>query len=176
MKGDILGEIMETGYTVLDAMTHMPITVLHTDSVSKCAQIMAKHRLGSLLILQDDKLSGIVTEGDLIRKVLSKGLDPLQTPVHNVMSKDIISVSPHMDIHEAMLTMNNFDIRHAPVLHEEKLAGFLTLKDILRIQPELFEILAEKNKMQQPANELDIDFDTDNDLDDDEPIIKPYHD
>ncbi len=169
---------METGYKVLDAMTKMPVTVNHTDTVSSCAQIMAKHRLGSLLILEKKELKGIVTEGDLIRKVISKGLNPTEILVSEIMSQDIISISPHMDIHEAMLTMNNFDIRHAPVLHEGKLSGFLTLKDILKIQPELFDILAEKYRVQESDSDERnyIDLDTDSDLEDDEQLIKPYYD
>ncbi|MFT4312962.1 MAG: cyclic nucleotide-binding/CBS domain-containing protein [Candidatus Woesearchaeota archaeon] len=161
---------METGYTVLDAMTRMPVTVTHNDTVASCAEIMAKHRLGSLIVLDNDKqnLAGIVTEGDLIRKVISQGLHPKDVQISQIMTKDVISITPQMDIHEAMLTMNNFDIRHAPVLHEGKLSGFLTLKDILKIQPELFDIMAEKYRLQEESEHKNesIDFDTDTDLED----------
>ena len=163
---------MKTGYTVGDAMTRMPVKISHDETVSTCAQTMHKQGVGSLLVMDNESLVGIVTEGDIIRKVLSPGKNPTDTSVRDVMSKDVVSVEPHMDIHEAIHTMNNFDVRHTPVLLGGELAGFLTLKDILKIQPQLFDILVDKYQIREEDNKPTMQYSEESGEDD---FSKPFY-
>ncbi|HLP80037.1 MAG TPA: CBS domain-containing protein [Acidobacteriota bacterium] len=135
---------METGFKVLDGMTKMPITVPSSMSVGECARTMVKHNVGSLLVVDNGQLKGILTEGDLTYRVIAKNLSPDTVVAKDVMTADLITMSPDMDIYDAIVQMNNFDVRHAPVLHNGKLVGFLTQKDILKIQPDLFEVIVDK--------------------------------
>jgi len=64
------------------------------------------------------------------------------------MAKDLLTISPRMDVFDAIRLMKDADVRHLPVIESGKLVGYITMKDILRIQPELFEILSEKFDMQ----------------------------
>jgi len=135
---------METGFKVLDAMTKMPITATSNISITDAARLMVKHGVGSLLVVDRDQLRGIITEGDLTYRVIAKSLSPDKTLVSDIMTTDVVSLAPDMDIYDALVQMNNFEIRHAPVMHNSKLVGFLTQKDILKIQPDLFDLIVER--------------------------------
>ena len=140
---------METGFKVLDAMTKMPITVASSITVTDAAREMVKHGVGSLLVVDKEQLRGIFTEGDLTYRVIAKSLSPDKTKLADVMTTDVVSLAPDMDIYDALVQMNNFEIRHAPVMHNGKLVGFLTQKDILKIQPDLFDLIVERIQIRE---------------------------
>jgi len=143
---------LETGFRVLDAMTKMPITIHQDATITECAQLMVKHDVGSLLVVENGKLVGILTEGDLTYRVIARSLSPDEVKVRDVMTSDVVTIPPHYDIYDALMHMNKFEIRHAPVLHEGSLVGFLTHKDILKIQPDLFDVLIDKVKIREESN------------------------
>ena len=120
-------------------MTVRPDTAHPTMSVRDVAALMDHHNVGSVLIKDGNELVGIVTENDYVRRIVLEGYDPDATRVGQVMTKDIITVSPGMDISDALLLMKDMDIRHLPVVDEGALMGFITMKDILKVQPDLLE-------------------------------------
>jgi len=134
---------MKTGYKVCDAMTQAPIVVSPDTTIQECAKIMRKEHIGGLPISQNRILKGIITEQDITRKVVALGLD-IKKPVKTIMVKRVITISPEKDIYDALMKMRKYGIRHLPVVDGKKLLGLLTMKDILKIQPQLFEILVEK--------------------------------
>ncbi|MFT4312476.1 MAG: cyclic nucleotide-binding/CBS domain-containing protein [Candidatus Woesearchaeota archaeon] len=140
---------METGIKVLDAMTRLPITVSPQATLEACAQLMDKHNVGSLLVVEDKKLIGILTERDFVRRVVSKNVSPASTQVSSVMTKNIVCISPDLDIFRALEHMREYDVRHVPVIHQENLLGFLTIKDVLRIQPDLFDLVVERYQIRE---------------------------
>ena len=135
---------MKTGYKVCDAMTKKPIIVPKNITISKCAKIMHKENIGSLVIGEKRILYGIVTEQDLVRKVLAPEIDIKKTPVSKIMTKRLFTVSPEIDLFDAINLMNDYNIRHMPVIAKKRVIGYLTLKDILRIQPQLYELIVDK--------------------------------
>jgi signal-transduction protein with cAMP-binding, CBS, and nucleotidyltransferase domain len=135
---------MKTGYMVCDAMTKAPIVVSTGTSIQDCAVIMQKHDIGSLLIKKDHSLKGIITDEDIVRSVVAKGLDPKKIIVDDHMAKRLITIEPNEDIFAALMLMMEEDIRQLPVLDGKKMLGLLTLKDILRIEPELFDLIVDK--------------------------------
>jgi len=135
---------MKTGYKVIDAMTRKPISVGPEKNLQECSQLMAKHDIGSLLVIEKAALLGIISEQDLVRKVISKGANPLTTKVADIMEKSVITITPEKDIEEAIVTMKNRNVRHLPVIDDGKLIGLITLKDVLKIQPTLFDVIVEK--------------------------------
>ena len=134
---------MKTGVSVADAMTQKPVTISPEVVLKNCAAMMKKGNIGSLIIKDKNKLQGILTEWDVVRKVVADGKDPNKLKASDVMVKNLVTISPNKDVYEAIVKMRDNDIRHLPVVKDNKLIGFLTLKDILKIQPELFDILCE---------------------------------
>ncbi len=137
---------METGYKVVDVMTRRPVTMEPTASLRAVAQRMRDERVGSMLLREGDQLVGIVTEFDLVRKGMASGKDLDKTQARDIMTpaSAMHTTEPGVDIFAALNTMRDYECRHLPVLDEGKMIGFITLKDILRIQPQLFELIVDK--------------------------------
>jgi len=85
---------------------------------------------------------GIVTEKDLARKIVAKGLDANVVLVKDIMTKDVITVDPTDSLYDTMLLLNSKKIKHLPVVDNNIVLGVITAMDILRVQPSLMEIMA----------------------------------
>ena len=136
-------------YSVGEAMTTKPVCVAPNLSILSVAHLMREKDVGSVLIKDGDNLLGILTEWDFVHRVVAQGLNTQDTPVSDIMVQDLITISPRMDVFDALRLMRDTKIRHLPVLEEETLVGFITIKDILKIQPQLFEIILEKYELQR---------------------------
>ncbi len=133
---------------VMDAMTRKPVVVGPEATLEECVKLMLKNNVGSLLIKENDILKGIVTEKDLVEKVILQTLNPKKTKINKIMSKVLVTVDSNSDILEAIKLMTKYGIRRLPVVDSEsKLQGLLTVNDILRVQPELFEIIMDKSRL-----------------------------
>lgn len=135
---------MKFGYKVADAMTIKPIVVGPEISIEESAKKMQIQKVGSLLIAEGNNLLGIVTEKDFVDKVLAKALDAKKTKVKEIMTKVVHTVSPNDDLIGAIRKMAKANVKRLPVLEGKKLVGFLTSKDVLAIEPELFDIITER--------------------------------
>lgn len=137
---------MRSGYTVADAMTVKPITAPAGTSVHDIAVLMREKRVGSMLLTKSDEFVGIITEWDIVRRGVAQGLDLEKTPAAKLMTpvEEMAKVTPEMDLFEALRLMREWNVRHLPVLVKGKLQGFLTMKDVMKLQPQLFELIAEK--------------------------------
>ncbi len=142
---------MKTGIKVIDAMTEKPITVFSDIILKDCARIMADNHVGALMVKDDGKLQGVITEQDIVRKGVSAGLDPKKTKVSDIMAKELITIAPDSDIYEALIKMRDLNIRHLPVMDGSKMIGLLTLKDVLKIEPQLFDIMVEKFELREES-------------------------
>ena len=140
---------MKTGYRVCDAMTKAPISISPETTIKECADVMSKERLGSLLVKKDSKLLGIITDQDIVRKIIAKGADPLTTRVDKHMEKNLVTISPEKDIFDAITLMANKNVKHLPVMDGNIMLGILTQKDILKIEPELFDLLVDKLEIKE---------------------------
>ncbi|MDD5649915.1 MAG: CBS domain-containing protein [Candidatus Nanoarchaeia archaeon] len=135
---------MKSGYKVADAMTVKPIVVTERISIEEAAQKMQIQHIGSLLVCENKTLLGIITEKDLVDKVVAKGLNPKKTLVKDIMSTNIRTVSPDLELMDAIKKMAKANVKRLPVVDGKTLVGFLTFKDVLAIQPELFELITER--------------------------------
>lgn len=140
---------MKTGYTVGDCMTQHPVYVTPDTTLAECALIMKNKQVGSLLVKEDEELKGILTERDIVRKAVTINTSPGDMKASDVMVQDVITITPEKDIFDALYEMKDYDIRHLPVKKEKALVGFITVKDILKLQPHLFEILTEKIRLRE---------------------------
>jgi len=141
---------MKTGITVMDAMTKKPIVLSPLDTIKHCAGQMEQFHVGTIIVKGGGgKAVGIISEQDIVRKIIAKGLDPYKMKLEDIMEKGIITIEPEADIFDALTKMRDLNIRHLPVIKDDKLLGLLTLKDILKIEPQLFELLVEKFELRE---------------------------
>ncbi len=138
---------MKTGLQVADVMIQKPVTVSPTASLFQCSRLMREKKVGSLIVREEQQVLGFLTEEDIVRRAVAEDTPPKQTLAKDIMSDDIVYTAPADDIFLALSKMRDHDVRHLPVLDDGTLVGIVTLKDILTIQPDLFEILAEKTAL-----------------------------
>ena len=140
---------VKTGYTVGDAMTMNPITISGNKTLRDAAKIMSKEHVGSLLVTEEGKIIGILTERDIVKKAVATLGNPSLKKVKEVMATDLVTTTPDEDIFEAIRIMRDYNFRHLPVKHDGKIVGLITLKDILKIEPDLYEIMVEKIELRE---------------------------
>lgn len=141
---------MKTGIKVQDAMTKAPVCVGPEKTILDCSKLMKEKNIGSLIITSKNKeILGLITVKDILKKGVVPGKDLVTTKVRDLMTKDVVTLNGHEDIYEAMVLMRNEDFRRIPVVENKKIRGYLTHKDILKLQPSLYELFVEKQKMNQ---------------------------
>lgn len=124
---------------VEDAMTKKLITAKITDNIVDVAKKMSENDIGSMLITKGDKLLGLITSEDLVKRIIIQGKDPKKTTVKEIMTKKVLTVPPDDDLEDAVKTMIDNDVKRLPVVDNNKLVGILTDGDIMRISPKLIE-------------------------------------
>jgi CBS domain-containing protein len=117
------------------------------DAVSK----MVQHHIGCLIVTDMDRPVGIVTETDMLSRVLAAAKNAETTKVKTVMSKPLICGTPQMDFVEATRLMVNRMIKKLPVTHHEELVGILTLTDVARVHQVMHDFIEVEAKGKIPA-------------------------
>ena len=127
---------------VKEAMKVNPVTVKPTTTVQEAAQIMRKKGIGNCIVVDKTPI-GIITESDILKKVVAEGKLASEVLVREIMKTPLIIIDPYVDIEEAMKTMSKCNIRRLPVIENGRLTGIITQRDILRLSPMLLEISRE---------------------------------
>ncbi len=134
--------------SVRDTMTTKPVVVGPETTVENAVKLMLKGNVGSLVIQENNILRGIVTEKDLVGKVILKNLNPKKTKVSSIMTTILVTIDPSADILDSVKLMTKHNIRRLPVVDKNnKLLGLVTINDILRIQPQLFELVLDRSRL-----------------------------
>lgn len=110
--------------------------LIHAESSEKVREVarrMAEKNVGAVAVLDSGRLVGIFSERDVMSRVVAAGLNPDDTSIAKVMTKDIVVGSPDEDIDEALQKMHNIGCRHLPVVEGGKLIGMISLRDLLEI-------------------------------------------
>jgi CBS domain-containing protein len=95
------------------------------------AVLMNEHKIGSLLVMDDEQLVGIITERDLLQRVLAQCRDPVHTPVHEVMTREVVCCRLHTKLDEVRGVLKNRRIRHLPVVDDDQhLLGLISIGDL----------------------------------------------
>lgn len=144
---------METGYKVGDAITTNPVTIKPGASLKQCATLMAKKHVGSILVEEKGEIIGILSEQDIVRKAVAKGTAG-KKKVKDLMEKNLITIAPDKDLFEAIRVMRDYNIRHLPVMHKGKFLGLVTMKDVLKMEPDLFDLLIAKFEVREEGKIL----------------------
>lgn len=135
---------------VEDVMVKEVITVDEKSTVKEAADIMNRFEIGCLIVTKDGKAAGILTERDLLKRVVSRAKNPKKTTVEAVMSKPLIVVEPDMDLEEAAKLMFKLKIKKLPVVEAGRLMGLVTLTDLARFQPQMIRILKKLSEKMAP--------------------------
>ena len=134
---------------VKDVMSSPVITVNEKEPVTKVAKLMGKHDLGCIIVTgKDGKPLGIITERDLITRVLAKNRPRYKLAAKGVMTAPLVTIDPDENLSEAARRMSRLNVRRLGVIYKGELVGVISSKDILAITPELIEIIQEKAKIQ----------------------------
>ena len=91
-------------------------TVPSTVTVAEAVQEMNRHKIGAILVMQDEKLTGIFTERDVLTRVVAGSLDPKTTPITKVMSSDVLTIAPDATVQQVMDLFADRRCRHLPVV------------------------------------------------------------
>jgi len=139
---------------VKDVMSK-PVLTIDINSTAKLAgEIMKKARKYALVVTKSGKAVGIVTDSDLIKKVIAKNAKPSRIKIKNIMSKPLVTISSSDSIIEATSKMKRSKIKRIVVVDGGKLAGILSATDIARVSPELLDILEFKLTTREEEPEI----------------------
>ena len=108
------------------------VTVDASDTVLEAVRQMDQANTGSVVVLDDDRMSGIFTERDLMRRVVLRGRDVSQTRVSEVMPRDLVFTEPSEPGKDAMSKMTRHRCRHLPVIEGERLLGVVSIGDLMK--------------------------------------------
>jgi len=128
---------------VKEAMKTNLAIVSPSINVLDAAQLMKKRKIGNVLVVEKNQPIGILTESDILKKVVAEGKNPKDVIVKDVMSTPVIVIDPYCNLEDAMKTMGKCNVRRLPVVEKHELIGIITQKDISRISPILHEISRE---------------------------------
>jgi CBS domain-containing protein len=146
---------------VQDLMIRQVITIDATKNVKNAARLMTKFGVSSLIVSEEDDIVGILTQRDILTRVVSSGQNPTTNTIREIMTEPIIVVKPETPLDEAIKIMFRERIKKLPVMHRQdtnmKLVGILSLTDIVRVQPRLIEDMKTFISQITPGH-TDLDF------------------
>lgn len=139
---------------VRDIMTKNVAYVNPSSTVVEAAQLMQKHNVGSIPVMDQNGILGIVTDRDIVVRNVAHNKSPQSTPVSDVMTSQVTTVSPDMDVDQVSSMMARQQIRRIPVVENNKLVGMVALGDLAtnaRSDMEASEALTEISKPSRPV-------------------------
>jgi len=139
---------------VEDVMVEDVVTVDADTSVKEAVDILNRYEIGCLIVVRNEKAVGILTERDMLTRVLSRSRDPKRTSVSQVMSSPLIVAEPQMDLEEAARLMFKMKVKKLPVVSKGKLVGLITLTDLARFQPQIIKILKKAYALEQAPKRM----------------------
>jgi CBS domain-containing protein len=108
-------------------------SIAPSSSVSDLLAVLAQHRVGALVVSADGQaVDGIVSERDVVRALAERGPDLLAEPVADVMTTDVVTCSPGTTVEQLMVMMTSRRIRHVPVVIDDRLAGIVSIGDVVK--------------------------------------------
>ncbi len=128
---------------VRDIMVSDVKTINKDATIKEAATMMSEYRIGSLIVVEDSRVVGIITERDVMKKVVAESKDATKTTVKEVMEKEVIMIRPDTDIEDAVEIMMEKQIKKLPVVEGNALVGIITTLDICTASPKTIEKLGE---------------------------------
>ncbi len=140
---------------VSDVMTRDPIWVSPSTNLIECAKKMVNKKIGSLIILENQKVVGFISQKDILWALTKKSSQDLnKIRAIDISPKKIAIIGPNCTIKEAIQKMNKLKFERLPVMHDNKLVGVITAKDILNIHSEVYPELEEFHNIKEQSERL----------------------
>jgi CBS domain-containing protein len=117
---------------LLDSKGHDVLTVTPESTVHEALERMAEISAGTAIVTEDDKVVGIFSERDVIRKVVLQGKNIDKQKVQNIMTTDLTTITPETPLDDCMELITDKRIRHLPVLHDGSLCGIVSIGDVVK--------------------------------------------
>ena len=143
---------------VKDVMSKPVYTIEWDKTAQEAANYLKEIRRGFLVVVKNGKPVGVLSDKDLIYKVLAKGLAPSKIKVSEIMTPHIVSIEPEATIMDAVEKMKRNNIHRLPVIDNGKLVGIISLSDIARTSPEMIDLLEYRLKMKEMPIEIKEEF------------------
>ena len=139
---------------VEDVMVREVITIDDNSTVKEAAEVMNKFEIGCMIVVRKGKAMGIITERDLLKRVVAEARDANRTKVKDIMTTPLVVAEPDMELEEAIKLMFKMKIKKLPVVSESRLVGLISLTDIARFQPQMIKILKQLAARQSPPKSM----------------------
>jgi CBS domain-containing protein len=140
---------LRTRMVVKDVMSSPVVTTEEEAPSNHVANLMQENDLGCVIVTNKaGKPLGIITERDLVLRVLAKNLTPASVTAKEIMTTPLVTIEPEATINDAARRMSRLDIRRLGVLYKDNLVGIISSKDILNVMPELIEIIQERTRIE----------------------------
>lgn len=117
---------------VREIMSNRVLSLRHSDTVLKAAEMLSNHNVGSLPIVTDGELVGIITDRDIVLRCVAGRCDATQMRIGEIMSTRLVTVAPEDSVREAMDVMAANQVRRLPVTEGKRVVGMLSLADVAR--------------------------------------------
>ncbi|MEM5852877.1 MAG: CBS domain-containing protein [Candidatus Aenigmatarchaeota archaeon] len=143
---------------VKDVMVKPVITIDENKTIKQAGELMKKTRRGCLIVTRKGKPVGIVSDSDIIKRVVAKNLLPSKTKVKKVMSSPLVTIGPDEEILSAVRKMKKNNIHRLPVVFNGKLIGIISLSDIAKTSPEMLDLLEYRLRMKSYEPEIKEKF------------------
>jgi CBS domain-containing protein len=149
---------LRTKMLVRDVMSSPVVTMDEDETANKAAENMDMKDLGAVIVQNKaGKSIGIITERDIVKRVVSKNLKPDTVKAKEIMTTPLVTIEPEETISDAARRMTRLDIRRLGVIYKGNLVGIISSKDILGVMPELIEIMQERSRIEGEARSDDIE-------------------
>jgi len=139
---------------VEDVMVKDVITVEADQTVKKAIDLMNENEIGSLIVVKQGKAVGIITERDMLTRILARSRNPERTKVSEIMSAPLVVADPKMELEEAARLMFKMKVKKLPVISNGELVGLITLTDLARFQPQIIKILKKAHAVNQAPKRM----------------------
>ncbi|MGU9957974.1 MAG: CBS domain-containing protein [Arenicellales bacterium WSBS_2016_MAG_OTU3] len=133
---------MKTAKQIIEEKGNQVWSVEPDNSVFDTIKMMAEKKIGALLVIENNKTVGIISERDYARKIILEGRNSKDTRVGEIMTSDLIAVTPEQNVNECLNLMSDHHIRHLPVISNGELSGMLSVRDLMAaiIEDQQFQI------------------------------------
>ena len=122
--------------SIRDVMTENPTSCEPSTTIVEAAKVMAEEDVGPVPVVEGGRIVGLVTDRDLVVRVLAEGRDPNSTTIGDIASADLVTVQPDSDLNEALSLMSQNQVRRLPVVEDGRLVGIVAQADVARAADE----------------------------------------
>ncbi len=142
-----MGPFLSEEITVREVMTSPVIELGGESTANVAAEVMARYKISSILVRKDGRPVGIVTKRDLVEKVVARDRRPSEVRLEEIMSSPLVTVDPSATLEDAVRLMSRLGISRLIVSYKGNVQGIISLKDVLKITPDIISIIKEQFRL-----------------------------